>query len=62
MAVIQGTQRGWFPIVVAPRTPPEIVAKLSYAVAEILALPDVAECTISPSLPSERRRSKRQLA
>jgi len=28
---------------VPPRTPPEIVGKLSHAVAEILALSDVAE-------------------
>jgi tripartite-type tricarboxylate transporter receptor subunit TctC len=33
----------WFAIVAPPRTPPEIAAKLQAAIAEILAMPDVAE-------------------
>jgi tripartite-type tricarboxylate transporter receptor subunit TctC len=34
---------GWYAIVAPPKTPPEIAAKLSAAVAEILKLPDVAK-------------------
>jgi tripartite-type tricarboxylate transporter receptor subunit TctC len=32
----------WFAVVAPPRTPPEIAAKLSQAIAEILKLPDVS--------------------
>jgi tripartite-type tricarboxylate transporter receptor subunit TctC len=33
----------WFAVVAPPKTPPEIVAKLSLAIAEVLRLPEVAE-------------------
>ena len=33
----------WFAVVAPPKSPPEIAAKLSAAIAEILRLPDVAE-------------------
>ena len=37
-----GFSATWFAIVAPPKTPPEIAAKLSHAIAEILKLPDVA--------------------
>jgi len=33
----------WFSLVAPPKTPPEVVAKLSHAIAEALRLPDVAK-------------------
>jgi tripartite-type tricarboxylate transporter receptor subunit TctC len=49
----------WFAIVAPPRTPPEIAAKLSQAIAEILKLPDVSarfrelSCVPAGSSPAE---------
>src|SRR4051794_18300279 len=35
--------KNWFAVAAPPKTPPEIVAKLSQAIAEVLRLPDVAQ-------------------